>query len=163
MISYRLSINDKKTEYLIIASYQQRFHWLNCWRYLCVRNLGVHGLKIMSMNTHVVKICSKAFRGLHTITYTRKFLAEESTKSLVHAFVTSHLDYCNLLLYGIPKYQCDRLQRILNAAARVICVIPKFNHVTTLIIKLVTCLLLNSVQDSITRFEGARRQGPCVH
>ena len=41
MISYRLSINDKKTEYFIIASYKQRFHWVNCWRYLCVRNLGV--------------------------------------------------------------------------------------------------------------------------
>ena len=163
MISYRLSINDKKTEYFIIASYQQRFHWVNCWRYLCVRNLGVHGLKIMSMNTHVVKVCSKAFRGLHTIRHTRKFLAEESTKSLVHAFVTSHLDYSNSLLYGMPKNECDRLQRILNAVARVICVIPTFNHVNPFIIKLVTCLLLNSVQDSFTRFEGARRQGSCVH
>ena len=56
----------------------------------------------------------------------------------------------------MPKNQCDRLQRILNAAPRVICVIPKFNHVTPFIIKLVTCLLLNSVQDSFTRFEGAR-------
>ena len=65
-----------------------------------------------------------------------KFLAEESNKSLVHVFVTSHLDYCNSLLYGIPKNQCDRLQRILNAAARVICVIPKFNHITPFIIKL---------------------------
>ena len=49
MISYWLSINNKKTEYLIIASYRQRFHWINCWRYLCVRNLGVHGLKIISL------------------------------------------------------------------------------------------------------------------
>ena len=86
--------------------------------------------------THVVKVCSKAFRGLHTIRHIGKFLAEESTKSLVHAFVTSHLDYCNSLLYGIPKYQCDGLQRILNAAARVICVIPKFNHITPFTIKL---------------------------
>ena len=51
--------------------------------------------------THVVKVCSKALRGLHTIRHIGKFLAEESTKSLVHAFVTSHLDYCNSLLYGI--------------------------------------------------------------
>jgi len=90
----------------------------------------------MSLNTHVVKVCSKAFRGLHISRHIRKFLAEESNKSLVHAFVTSYLDYCNSPLYGIPKYQCDRLQRILNAAARVVCVIPKFNHITPFIIKL---------------------------
>ena len=88
------------------------------------------------MDTHVVKVCSKAFRGLHTIRQIRKFFSEESTKTLVDAFVMSHLDYCNSLLYGIPKYQCDWLQKILNAAARVICVIPKFDHITPFLIKL---------------------------
>ena len=48
---------------------------------------------------------------------------------------TSHLDYCNSLLYGIPKYQCDRLQKILNAA-RVICVILTFDHITPFLMKL---------------------------
>ena len=28
----------------------------------------------------------------------------------------SPLDYCNCLLYGIPKYQRDKLQRIQNTA-----------------------------------------------
>ena len=46
-----------------------------------------------------------------------KFLPEESMKALVHAFVTSHLDYFNSLLYVVPKYQCDGLQKILIAAA----------------------------------------------
>ena len=65
----------------------------------------------------------------------RKFLSEESTKTPVHAFVTSHLDYCNSHQYGIPKYQCDQLQKILNAAARVICVTPKFDYVIPFLIK----------------------------
>ena len=51
------------------------------------------------MDTHVVKVCSKAFRGLHTIRQIRKFLSEESTKTLVHAFVTSHLHLIAILLY----------------------------------------------------------------
>ena len=50
--------------------------------------------------------------------------------SLIHAFVTSHLDYCNALLYKLPQYQYDRLQKVLNAAARVTCLIPKFGHIT---------------------------------
>ena len=53
----------------------------------------------MSMDTHVVKVCSKAFRGLHTIRQIRKFLSEESTKTLVNAFVTSHLHLIAILLY----------------------------------------------------------------
>ena len=39
-----------------------------------------------------------------------KFLSIETTKSLVHAFVTSQLDNCITLLYGAPKNKTQRLQ-----------------------------------------------------
>ena len=84
----------------------------------------------MSMNIHIGKICSKAFRSLYHIKQIRKYLTNDSTKILIHAFVTSHIDYCNSLLYGVPNYQLDRLQRVLNAAARVVCLVPKFDHIT---------------------------------
>ena len=84
----------------------------------------------MSMSIDIGKICSKAFYGLYKIHQLRKFLNPESTKTLVHAFVTSHLDYCNSLLFGVPKYQIDRLQKVLNAAARLIFRIPKFDHIS---------------------------------
>ena len=102
----------------------------------CVRNLGAWFDNHMSMDTHAVKVCSKAVRGVYTIRQIKKFLSEQSTKTLVHAFIASYLDYCNSLLYGRPNFQCDRLQKILNAAARVICVIPKFDHITPFPIKL---------------------------
>ena len=41
-----------------------------------------------------------------------------------------HLDDCNSLFYGIPKYQHDRFQRILHAAARIVCLLSKFSHIT---------------------------------
>ena len=83
------------------------------------------------MNTHIGKVCSKAFRRLYNIRQIRKYLSAESTKCLIHAFVTSHLDYCNALLYKLPQnYQYDRLQKFLHAAARVTCLIPKFAHIT---------------------------------
>ena len=58
-------------------------------------------------------------------------LGNSSVLTLVRAFVTSHLDYCNSLLFGVPKYQTDRLQKVLNAAARLFFGIPKFHHISS--------------------------------
>ena len=66
----------------------------------------------------------------------RKFLTFQSTKTLVHAFISSHLDYHNALLFGLPKYQLDRLQKVQNTAARVIFQIPKFDHISPALIDL---------------------------
>ena len=88
------------------------------------------------MNNHINKICSKAIRGLYNISQIRKFLSTDTTKILVHAFVTSHLDYSNSLLFGLPACQQEHLQKVLNAAAQVICFIPKYDHITQLLIKL---------------------------
>lgn len=45
---------------------------------------------------------------------------------LVYALVT-----CNSLLFGIPHYNIQRLQRVLNAAAaRVVCLVPEDSHIT---------------------------------
>ena len=60
----------------------------------------------------------------------------QSTETLIHAFVSSHLDYCNALLFGLPKYQLDRLQKVQNAAARVTFQIAKFDHITPALIDL---------------------------
>ncbi len=65
---------------------------------------------------------------VYNIRQIRKFLSQETTKTLVHAFVTSHLDYCNSI--GIPQCQFQRLQRVLNAAARMICFTPRSAHIT---------------------------------
>ena len=57
------------------------------------------------MSTHIGKVCSKAFRGLYNIRQVRKYLSEDSSKALIHGFVTLRLDYRNSLLYGLPQYQ----------------------------------------------------------
>ena len=40
----------------------------------------------------------------------------------VHSFVASRIDYCNAVLAGAPKATTNKLQRVLNAAARVVSV-----------------------------------------
>jgi len=38
----------------------------------------------------------------------------------VHAFVVSRVDYCNVVFAGAPKSTTNKLQRVMNAAARVV-------------------------------------------
>ena len=45
----------------------------------------------------------------------------------MHAFVTSRFDYCNVMLAGVPKTMTDKLQHVLNAAARVVNNTRKFD------------------------------------
>lgn len=56
----------------------------------------------MSLNAFFSNVCQTAFYQLYNLTQIRKYL---SAKTVVHGFVTTHIDYCNALLYGLPKYQ----------------------------------------------------------
>ena len=54
----------------------------------------------------------------------------------MHAFVTSRIDSCNALKFGLPNFLIQRLQYVLNSAARVIARSRKFDHITPLLIEL---------------------------
>ena len=51
----------------------------------------------------------------------------ELAATLVNAFVTSRVDYCNAILAGSPKVTTDKLQRVMNSAARVVIDTRKFD------------------------------------
>ena len=46
---------------------------------------------------------------------------------MVHAFVIGRIDYCNSLLFGLPSVHLLKLQRLQNAAARLISNVPRFS------------------------------------
>ena len=52
----------------------------------------------------------------------------ESADTLVHSFVASRIDYCNAVLAGAPKATTNKLQRVLNAAARMVSGMHKFDR-----------------------------------
>ena len=128
MIRHKLKINDDKTEFLIISSPRSKhaFHpslkigdvvaqpTSSC----C--NLGVHFDKHLSMESHIVNVCRCMMFHLRSIATIRPMLTEFATAQLVHSLVTSRLDYCNSLLYGLPDTLLRKLQRVQNVAARII-------------------------------------------
>ena len=72
------------------------------------------------------------FYYLYNIRHIRKYLSREPTERLVHAFITSRLDYCNGLLYSAPEYQIKKLRRVMNASAQLVYCAPKYCHITPL-------------------------------
>ena len=44
--------------------------------------------------------------------------------------------YCNSFLFGIPQYQLQQLQQVLNAAARIIFLVQKYSHITRMLRRL---------------------------
>jgi len=54
------------------------------------------------------------------VKHIRRTLSKESAATLVRAFVTSPVDYCNVVFAGAPKTVTNKLQRVLNAAAPVV-------------------------------------------
>ena len=63
-------------------------------------------------------------------------LTQEVLITVVHAVVTSRIDYCNSLLYGISDYNISRLQWIQNSAASIVTHTRKYDHITPIFQKL---------------------------
>ena len=98
-----------------------------------VKTLGVWFDSNLSMVDHITKTCSAAFYYLCNIRRIRKYLTKECTETLIHAFISSHLDYCNSLLFGVPECHLHKLQRVQNAAACLIFQESRFCHITSLL------------------------------
>lgn len=142
MTTDKLQLNDSKTEFLIIGSRQQLLKVninsisIGDAKILpssAVRNLGSWFDCNMTMEQHVTKLCGAAFYYIYNIRRIRKYLSKAVTESLIHAFVTSRVDFCNSLLYGMPSTVIKKIQRVQNAAARLITKSSKFDHITPLL------------------------------
>ena len=60
-------------------------------------------------------------------------LTKECTETLIHAFISIRLDYCNSLLFGVSEGQLQKLQRVQNAAARLIFQESRYCRITLLL------------------------------
>lgn len=97
------------------------------------RNLGVLMDDHLNMKAHVSQVCRSSYMHIRDIGAIRKMLTRRATETLVHAFITSRLDYCNSLLYGHPAVTINKLQRIQNTAARIVTCTRKREHITPIL------------------------------
>jgi len=88
-----------------------RRHFTNVLQSLCIRGPTSASLGISLLCSLMNQIC---------------FLLPFPLSRTV--FVASCLDYCNALLYGVAKTEIQRLQTVMNAAARL--GLGRYDHVT---------------------------------
>ncbi|XP_068729146.1 uncharacterized protein [Montipora capricornis] len=139
MIKDKLKVNDSKTEFILIGTRQQLAKVdikglvvgdATISPGTAVKNLGSRFDENMNMDCHINKMCKTLSFHLYNISRIRKYLCKDSTRTLVHAFITARIDYCNGLLYGLPAAQLNKLQRIQNSAVRLVCSLPRFCHIS---------------------------------
>ena len=161
MIRDKLKINDIKTEFILLDTRQQLAKVDNANIIVgssevapvsSVRNLGAWFDSELSMSTHISKVCSSTFFCLHNIKRIRKYLSVETAEILEHAFITNRVDYCNSLLYGLPMYQLNKLQRLRNAAARVVLMVPRLCHINLILLDLHWLPIRFRIQFKVTLF-----------
>lgn len=144
MIRSKLKINDDKTEFLILSSQRSKY---NPKQSLSIgksvvqssdscRNLGVMFDRHLTLNSHISAVCRNTLFYLRKIGSIRSLLTDTAAAQLVHALVSSRLDYCNSLLYGMHDSQLKRLQRVQNVAARIVSRVDKQAHITPVLYSL---------------------------
>ncbi len=96
-------------------------------------NLGVILDSNLSFENHICYDTKTAFFHLRNISKLRNMLSVSDAEKLVHAFMTSRLDYCKALLGGCPASSINKLQVVKNAAARVLTRSRKYDHITPIL------------------------------
>ena len=100
------------------------------------KNIGVFFDDALSMNSQVQHICRVAYFHIHCIGKIRNPFDRKTTEIMIHTYVKSRLDNGNCLLYGISDHLLTKLQRVQNAAARLITKTKKHDHITAVLIDL---------------------------
>ena len=134
MVCNKFKLNRDKTEFLVIHAKHCphppicniKIAGVRVVSTESARNIGVMFNDVMNHEHQVQNICKVAFFHIHNLSKIRKCLTQKDTETLFHAFVTSKLDNWNSLLAELPQYLLDKVQRVQNAAARLISCTRKY-------------------------------------
>ena len=95
-----------------------------------VRNLGIIMDPTLTFKSHINQITKSSFFHLRNISRLRPTLSSSAAETLIHAFISSRLDYCNSILYGLPSTTLQKLQYVQNSAARLLTRTRSRDHIT---------------------------------
>ena len=134
-----LKLNETKTEFMLFSTKQMAHHLqgikleIDGHQFLPTdgaRNLGVTMDSNACMEKQINKICRAGYGQLKAINRISHCLDRRSLEIVIHAFVTSRVDFCNSVLVGVKQSLLAKIQRVQNAAARILTKTPRQAHIT---------------------------------
>ena len=139
MQSNRLKLNADKTQFMWLGSRQQLLKTQARTLVLdgvtieiaeTAKNLGVIFDAELTLEAHVSAVARSCFYQLRQLRSVRRSLTRDAALTLVHAFVSARVDYCNSVFVGVSEAVLRKLQAILNAAGRLVAGTRRYDHVT---------------------------------
>ena len=142
LMANRLQLNPIKTEVLWCAPSRRQYQIptgpvrvgnTTVMPVSQVRDLGVYLDADVTMRAHVTATVRMCFAALRQIRSVRHYLPRHALLTLIRALVVSKVDYCNSVLAGVSAHLLDRLQSVLNAAARLVFSARKTERISPLL------------------------------
>ena len=139
MRASRLRLNPTKTQVMWLGSGQQLKHvdisdisLLSTTVQVVesARDLGVIIDSQLTLSSHVAALCRAGYYQLRQLRPVVQSMTAEAARTAAAAFISSRLDYCNSLLYGLPNTLLCKLQSVQNATARLITGTRRRYHIT---------------------------------
>ena len=145
MNSNHLKLNSDKTKFMLIGNrtlINNYFANLNSvtWKgqdisLVCeARNLGFVFDSNLTMEKQIKSLIKISNNLLRQINFIKKYLDCESLKRLICSLILSRIDYCNSLYINLPNTLLNKLQLIINRAARLISNIHPGERITPILI-----------------------------
>ena len=94
------------------------------------RNLGVIFDQEMSFRHHITRVQQNIRYQLRNLSFIRKSLSKGAAEILIHALISSRLDFSNSVLSKLPQKDVEKLQRLQNSAARLLTFTKKYDSIS---------------------------------
>lgn len=128
-----LNFNHQKTEVMVFGASQAPpvdLGPLSQFVKPVISNLGVKMDSDLKLDHQISGVVKSSFFHLQQLARVKPMLPRDLFERVIHAFVTTRLDYCNALYSGINQTVLSRLQLVQNAAARLLTGTRKYDHIS---------------------------------
>jgi hypothetical protein len=144
MAKNKLKLNDSKTECLVVTSKRAKkapeltitIGDETIKPKVTVQNLGATLDSELSIEAHVRRVIKTSYFHLQRIAMIRNQLTTEACATILHATVTSRLDFHNGLLAGVAEKTLAKVQIVQNNTAHLLTKVGKRDHITPVLSQL---------------------------